>query len=94
MIKVKIQNGEHCTEDIIFPCNEQLLSRALYGIGMDGEQPAPASMIAEIKPKELSMLENTMVNLDELNYLAKRMDGWDNHEIEQFLAIVSCKGLG
>ena len=93
MIKVKIHNGEHST-DIIFPCNEQLLSRTLYGIGMDGEQPAPASMIAEIKPKELSMLENTMVNLDELNYLAKRMDGWDNHEVEQFLAIVSCKDLG
>ena len=74
MIKVKIQNGKHCT-DIIFPCNEQLLSRALCGIGMDGDQPAPAPLIAKIKPKELFMLENTMVNLDELNYLAKRMDG-------------------
>ena len=60
----------------------------------NGEQSASVTLITEIKPKELSMLENTMVNLDELNYLAKRMDGWDNHEIEQFLAIVSCKGLG
>lgn len=41
-----------------------------------------------IKPKEFGFKENTFVNLDETNYLAKRMDGFDGKETKCFLAAV------
>lgn len=41
-----------------------------------------------ITPKAFGFKENTFVNLDELNYLAKRMDGYDGKETKCFLAAV------
>ena len=38
-------------------------------------------------PTILKKLEHTMVNLDELDYLAKRLDGFDFYEMEQFQAL-------
>ena len=88
MIKVKIHNGEKNTE-IAFPCKEKQLTKALYGIGADGKQFAPTMLITDIQPKELSMLENEAVNLDELNYLAKLMYNLSSYERERFFAAVS-----
>ena len=38
-------------------------------------------------PPILSKLEQSMINLDELDYLAKRLDGFDYYELEQFQAL-------
>ena len=38
-------------------------------------------------PPILSKLKQTMVNLDELDYLTKRLDGFDYYELEQFQAL-------
>lgn len=44
------------------------------------------------KPRELSVLQDRFVDLDELNYLAKRMDSFDTQERKQFFAAVHhCK---
>lgn len=45
-------------------------------------------LVTEIEPKELSMLENEAVNLDELNFLSNIMDKFDHYEMERFLAAV------
>ena len=79
MIKVRIHNGEKNTE-IAFPCKEQQLTKALDSIGEEGKQFAPTLFVTDIKPKELFVLENETVNLDELNYLARLMDGFDKQE--------------
>ena len=41
-----------------------------------------------ITPKAFGFKEDTFVNLDEINYLAKRMDGFDGKETQCFLAAV------
>lgn len=41
-----------------------------------------------ITPKAFGFKEDTFVNLDEINYLAKRMDGFDGKETQCFLASV------
>ena len=41
----------------------------------------------------LNRLEGTQVNLDELDYLAKRLDGFDNDEVAQFQAMAEKLGL-
>ena len=88
MIKVKIYNGKKNTE-IAFPCKEQQLTKALDSIGADGKQFAPTLLVTEIEPKELFVLENEAVNLDELNYLARLMDGFDKQERKRFFAVLS-----
>lgn len=41
----------------------------------------------------LDRLEGTQVNLDELDYLAKRLDGFDDDEVAQFQAMAEKLGL-
>lgn len=41
----------------------------------------------------LNRLEGTQVNLDELDYLAKRLDGFDDDEVAQFQAMAEKLGL-
>ena len=41
-----------------------------------------------IEPKGLKFRENTFINLDELNYLAKRLDGFTEKEEAKFYAAV------
>ena len=52
-----------------------------------------------VEPKALALKKDTFVNLDEINYLAKRMDSFDQKELFSFFAAVeasdyvSTKGL-
>ena len=54
------------------------------------ENPCPVATVVQIEPTELSVLENCEVSLDALNYLAKRMDGMDAREHNQFFAALTC----
>ena len=93
MIKATIGNGSFSTE-ICFPCSETELSNKLGELGMDKEHLSPMATVLEIEPAELSMLVDSEVSLDTLNYLGKRMDGMDMRERNQFLAVLSCEELG
>ena len=86
LISVKISNrGKE--DRIRFPCTERELSRKLEEIGAYGEQKSPHFYIEKgIVPKELAVLEGMYVDLDVLNYLAKRLDGMDEKERKQFFA--------
>ncbi len=89
MIKATIQNSPYCTE-IVFPCTETELSKKLGEIKMNSEHLVPMAMVLEIEPAELSMLTDCDVSLDALNYLGKRLDGMDEGEYKQYLAVLSC----
>lgn len=89
MIKATIKNSPCCTE-IRFPCSETELSKKLSELGMNPEHLAPIATVIEIEPSELSLLTNCDVSLDALNYLGKRLDGMDEREYKQFLAVLSC----
>ena len=90
MIKIKIGNGDHET-DIRFPISESELYDKLAEIhaidSSDVQQPVTVTGI--YWPEEFSVLEGRQVNLDEMNYLAKRLDSFDDREIDQFLIGIS-----
>ena len=90
MIKIKIGNGDHET-DIRFPISESELYDKLAEIhaidSSDVQQPVTVTGI--YWPEEFSVLEGRQVNLDEMNYLAKRLDSFDDREMDQFLIGIS-----
>ena len=45
-----------------------------------------------VEPKALSLKKDTFVNLDEINYLAKRMDSFDQKELFSFFAAAMKNG--
>ncbi len=92
MIKATIGNGSFSTE-ICFPCSETELSDKLGELGMNKEHLAPVATVLEIEPSELSMLVDSEVSLDALNYLGKHMDGMERRELNKFLAVLSCDDL-
>lgn len=92
MIKATIQRSPYCTE-MTFPCSETQLSKWLDELRMNPEHLCPAATVVQIEPTELSVLEDCEVSLDALNYLAKRMDGMDARELNQFFAVLTCDEL-
>ncbi len=86
MIKIRIRNNDAET-DIRFPIEEKALHEKLNEINIyDGDGTAPSSFVSEVFwPEEFSMLQDRYVNLDEMNYLGKRMDSFDTLETDQFL---------
>ena len=90
MIKIKIGNGDRET-DIRFPISESDLYKKLAEIhaidSSDKQQPVTVTGI--YWPEEFSVLEGCQVNLDEMNYLAKRLDSFDDREMDQFLIGIS-----
>lgn len=90
MIKIKIGNGDRET-DIRFPISESELYDKLAEIhaidSSDVQQPVTVTGI--YWPEEFSALEGRQADLDEMNYLAKRLDSFDDREMNQFLIGIS-----
>lgn len=86
MINIRIRNDDH-EVDIRFPISESELYAKLAEIhAIDGRDAPPSAFVTEVYwPEELSMLKDRFANLDELNYLAKRMESFDYNEFDQFL---------
>ena len=86
MIKIRIRNADH-EIDIRFPISESELFATLGEIhAVEGRNAAQSAYVTEVYwPEELSMLKDRFANLDELNYLARRMESFDYHEYDQFL---------
>ena len=90
MIKIKIGNGRWET-DIRFPISESELCKKLEAIHiMEDEGNQQPVTVKEIYwPEEFSVLEGQQVDLNEMNYLAKRLDSLDDLEMDQFLIGIS-----
>ena len=90
MIKLRIKNGEHET-DVRLPITEKSLREKLTEINCGESRFASQSVFVSTvhHPKELSVLNERYADLDELNYLAKRMESFDSLEYDQFLIGIS-----
>lgn len=86
MIKIRIRNAGH-EIDVRFPISESELFAKLGEIhAVEGRDTAQSAYVSEVYwPEEFSTLKNWYVNLDELNYLARRMESFDTIEYDQFL---------
>ena len=86
MIKIRIRNADH-EIDVRFPISESELFAKLAEIhAVEGRNTAQSVYVSEVYwPEEFSALKNWYVNLDELNYLARRMESFDTLEYDQFL---------
>ena len=86
MIKIRIRNADH-EIDVQFPISENKLYAKLAEIhAIEGKDAPQSAFVTEVYwPEELSMLKDRFANLDELNYLARRVESFDYHEYDQFL---------
>ena len=83
MIKITVQYNERLGS-IRFPCSEKELTSALMEIHALNDNPSEL-FVTEVKyPEELGFLKDRFVNLDELNYLAKRFDSFCESEEKRY----------
>lgn len=90
MIKIRIKNADH-EIDVQFPISENELYAKLAEIhAIEGKEAPQSAFVTEVYwPEEFSMLKDRLANLDELNYLGKRMESFDTLEYDQFLIGIS-----
>ena len=92
MIKLKIKYGNEST-DIRFPCKETEMSAALERIHAEDVTPPELYVTEVIFPAELGCLQDRFVNLDEVNFLGKRMDSFFGDEEYQFYEAMKLEGF-
>lgn len=92
MIKLKIKYGNSQT-DIRFPCTEKALQEALAEIGAEQVRPLELYVTEVVFPEELAFLQDRFVNLDEVNFLGKRMDSFFGDEEYQFYEAMKLEGF-
>ena len=92
MIKLKIKYGNSQT-DIRFPCTEKEMNAALERIHAEDVTPLELYVSEVVFPKELGCLQDRFVNLDEVNYLGKRMDSFFGDEEYQFYEAMKAEGF-
>lgn len=83
-IELSLQNkGRNI--NVKFPCTESEYQAACRELELKDNY---AFVEDVVEPKALSLKKDTFVNLDEINYLAKRMDSFDQKELFSFFAAV------
>ena len=92
MIKLKIKYGNSQT-DLRFPCTEEEMNAALERIHAEDVTPLELYVSEVIFPKELGCLQDRFVNLDEVNFLGKRMDSFFGDEEYQFYEAMKFEGF-
>ena len=92
MIKLKIKYGNSQT-DLRFPCTEKEMSAALTRIHAENITPLELYAAEVAYPDELSFLQDRFVNLDEVNFLAKRMDSFFGDEEYRFYEALKSEGF-
>ena len=92
MINMTVRWGERYI-DINFPCGDDYLTKKLLILESPGDLPTQGFVLCVNKPTELACLENKIVDLDEVNYLAKRMCSFDAKEVKQFKAALQHEGM-
>lgn len=92
MITVTVQYDQ-ARISLSFPCADSEMEKRLEQLEGRGKSDLNL-FIAEVnEPKELSVLQGRFVNLDELNYLAKRMESMDHQERMQYYAAAAHCGM-
>lgn len=92
MIKLKIKYGNNQTV-LRFPCTEKEMNAALERIHAEDVTPLEFYVSEVIFPEELGCLQDRFVDLDEVNYLGKRMDSFFGDEEYQFYEAMKLEGF-
>lgn len=83
-IELSLQNkGRNI--NVKFPCAESEYQAACRELELKDNY---AFVRDVVEPKALALKKDTFVNLDEINYLAKRIDGFDQKELFSFFAAI------
>ena len=92
MITINIKkDGQHV--DIRFPCTEKVLTNALKTIGVNDELDTKQIVSEVVDFESLSLLEGKQVDLDEINFLVKRLDSLTKVELDKFCVVAQMEGL-
>ena len=83
-IELLLQN-KGVSKSVIFPCSEAEYQTTCEELELKDNY---AFVRGVVEPKALALKKDTFVNLDEINYLAKRMDSFDQKELFSFFAAV------
>ena len=83
-IELVLQN-DGVKRNVIFPCTEAEYQAACKALALKDNY---AFVRDVVEPKALALKKDTFVNLDEINYLAKRMDSFDQKELFSFFAAI------
>ena len=83
-IELLLQN-KGVSKSVIFPCSEAEYQATCEELELKDNYSFVRDVV---EPKALALKKDTFVNLDEINYLAKRMDSFDQKELFSFFAAV------
>ena len=83
-IELVLQN-DGVKRNVIFPCAESEYQTTCKELELKDNY---AFVRDVVEPKALALKKDTFVNLDEINYLAKRMDSFDQKELFSFFAAI------
>ncbi|MBU5426975.1 antirestriction protein ArdA [Tissierella pigra] len=87
-ITIKKSNGENeKTRAVWFPIEEENLYKICSEIGIEMTTASNCYIENSMDRNFLEILYNKNCNIDELNYLMKRLDGFSQKEIERFYAV-------
>ena len=92
MIKLRIKYGNSQT-NLRFPCTEKEMRAALGRIYAENITPLELYAAEVVFPEELSFLQGRFVDLDEVNFLAKRMDSFFGDEEYRFYEALKSEGF-
>lgn len=92
MIKLTVRWMNRFAE-IEFPCTDTELQQKLTEVRPTDTSPDEIFVQAVHQPTMLSMLEDQFLNMDEVNFLAKRMDSFTYDELLQFYAAAQYEHL-
>ena len=97
MITATIQNGTYPHSYLInltFPIDEEAMMEKLSEIGINDSNIASCHVVKiSGKVPALYVLENNCINADELNYMARRIDSFDNYELAKFQGAIAREGI-
>lgn len=85
MITATVRWGDNYA-DIEFPCSDSELQSKLEQFHPAAPHSDSIFILSVQEPTALAVLEDQFLDLDEVNYLAKRMDSFDMNELFQFYA--------
>ena len=83
-IELVLQN-DGGKRNVIFPCTEAEYQAVCKELALKDNY---AFVRDVVEPKALALKKDMFVNLDEINYLAKRMDSFDQKELFSFFAAI------
>jgi len=83
-IELVLQN-DGVKRNVIFPCTEAEYQAVRKELALKDNY---AFVRDVVEPKALALKKDTFVHLDEINYLAKRIDGFDQKELLSFFAAI------